>query len=134
MNTNQENNEPSVKYRSQRVKKPSNRQLIYETNFDEKVDSPKRKYRRRKKKFEKMKMKEKKIKKTAGSTNLNKVIISNSNITIENNQNIYICLDENFKQPETLGIKKKLRFFNFAPFINFVIIFFFQAKLNPKNF
>ena len=92
--------EYNLKTRSQRIKKPTNRQLLYETNFDDKVDSPKRKYRKKhKKRLEKMKMKNK----------INKLIISNSNIKIENNQNIFICLDDNFQNPEKIAMKKKLR-------------------------
>lgn len=107
-----DSNELSVKYRSQRVKKPSNRQMIYETNFEEKIDSPKRKYRKRKKKLEKLKLKEKRKKKNH-TNNVNNVIIKNSNVKIENNQNIFICLDDNYKQHENNGIKKKLWFFYF---------------------
>ena len=94
--------------RSQRIKKPSNRQLLYETNFDEKLDSPKRKYKKKnKKKLEKLRIKAK---------NAKKLIISNSNIKIENNQNIFICLDENFQKPEKISLKKKLGFF--LPILN----------------
>ena len=98
--------DPTIKFRSQRIKKPSNRQLLYETNFDEKIDSPKRKYKKKKnkKKIEKQKLK------AAAKTTTNNLIISNANIKIENNQNIFICLDESFKKPEKIALKKKLGF------------------------
>jgi len=105
MNSETQPMDPTLKSRSQRIKKPSNRQMLYETNFEDKIESPKRKYRKKqKKKLEKLKMKAKMAK------NVNNVIISNSNIKIENNQNIFICLDENFKNPEKISLKKKLRF------------------------
>lgn len=132
-----DSNDLAVKYRSQRIKKPSNRQMIYETNFDEKIDSPKRKYRKRKKKLEKLRLKEK-LKKKNSTNNVNNVIIKNSNVKIENNQNIFICLDESFKQHENIGLKKKLRFILFLFFKYFVIIIFFYmnflVKKPRKNF
>lgn len=100
-----ETQESGIKYRSQRIKKPSNKHLLYETNFEEKIDSPKRKYHKKNKKKEKMKdkksLKQKKSK-------INNVIISNANIKIENNQNIFICLDENFKKPDKISLKQKI--------------------------